>query len=68
MAKVIIDAQRCKGCQLCIAVCPKRSLQMSEALNKKGVKPVIFKEGAECIGCRFCATMCPDCCIEIEKD
>jgi 2-oxoglutarate ferredoxin oxidoreductase subunit delta len=68
MFKIIIDAQRCKGCELCVAACPKKSLQVAETLNKKGVKPVSFKAGGECIGCRFCVTMCPECCIEIEKD
>ncbi|HRZ14021.1 MAG TPA: 4Fe-4S dicluster domain-containing protein [Candidatus Omnitrophota bacterium] len=68
MINVHIDGQRCKGCYLCIAVCPRKSLGVAAVLNKKGVKPVEFKKGAECIGCRFCATMCPDCCIEIEKE
>lgn len=68
MARVIIDSQRCKGCCLCVNVCPKKSLQMAGSLNAKGVMPVVSKAGGECIGCRLCATMCPDCCIEIEKD
>ncbi|MCU0650776.1 MAG: 4Fe-4S dicluster domain-containing protein [Candidatus Omnitrophica bacterium] len=68
MAKVQIDKQRCKGCYLCVAVCPKKSLQIQENLNKKGFRPVDFKKGSECIGCSFCALICPDCCIEIIKD
>ncbi|MFA6385052.1 MAG: ferredoxin family protein [Candidatus Omnitrophota bacterium] len=68
MAKVEIDRERCKGCYLCVGICPKKSLVIEDTLNKKGYKPVGFKKGAECAGCCFCATMCPDCCIEISKE
>lgn len=65
MAKVKIDQERCKGCLLCLSVCPKKSLMVEQKLNRRGVKPAKFKEGAECIGCAMCAIICPDACIEI---
>jgi 2-oxoglutarate ferredoxin oxidoreductase subunit delta len=67
MAKVSIDKNKCKGCYLCVPVCPKASLVIEPELNKKGFQPVAFKQGGECIGCCMCARMCPDCCIVVEK-
>jgi 2-oxoglutarate ferredoxin oxidoreductase subunit delta len=67
MAKVKINKEKCKGCLLCVSVCPKGTLAALKELNSKGVNPVGVKEGAQCAGCSFCALMCPDCCIEISK-
>ncbi|MBU2103108.1 MAG: ferredoxin family protein [Candidatus Omnitrophota bacterium] len=68
MAKVTIKKDACKGCQLCIGVCPKHHLTLSKTLNKRGVRYVEVALGAECSGCGFCFAMCPDVCIEINLD
>ena len=62
MAKVTINQDRCKGCGLCVSVCPKK-----EKLNRKGYNPAEPVNMADCIGCAMCATMCPDCVITVEK-
>jgi len=67
MAKIIINQDKCKGCLLCVGVCPKGLISVDNKLNRKGVKPVRFKEGDECVGCMMCAIICPDCCIEVYK-
>lgn len=68
MAKLTINTEKCKGCLLCVGVCPKGALVPLKELNKKGFLPVGMKEGAVCAGCKFCALICPDCCIEISKE
>lgn len=63
MAKGILkfETDKCKGCELCVAACPKKVLEIKEdRVNIKGYMPVGQKEGGECIGCAICATMCPD--------
>ncbi len=65
MAKVNINQERCKGCLLCLNVCPKKSIIVEQKLNLRGVKTAKFKDGAECIGCVMCAIICPEACIEI---
>ena len=68
MAKLTINADNCKGCGLCINVCPKKVLELSsDKINKKGHKPVTAVREQDCIGCAFCATMCPDCIIQVER-
>jgi 2-oxoglutarate ferredoxin oxidoreductase subunit delta len=67
MAKIIIKRERCKGCLLCVAFCPKGLIKADTSLNDRGVKPVKCKDDSGCIGCAFCALICPDNCIEIQK-
>jgi len=68
MAKVTFKEELCKGCKLCVSVCPKKIIEMNaEKLNLKGFHPAAVKEMDKCIGCAFCATICPDCVIEVEK-
>ena len=68
MARVIINEKRCKGCGLCIEVCPKKILQFDKSkLNEIGYHPVSVTDMSLCIGCCSCARMCPDVILEIEK-
>ena len=68
MAKVTINQDRCKGCGLCVSVCPKKVLILNqEKLNRKGYNPADPVKIEDCIGCAMCATMCPDCVITVEK-
>ena len=34
--QVMIDRDRCKGCELCVNACPKAVLSMSKEINLKG--------------------------------
>lgn len=70
MAKVSFRNDRCKGCGLCVDVCPKKIVMIDKSvLNQKGYHVATVKEEdmVNCIGCAFCATMCPDCVIKVEK-
>lgn len=68
MAKVTFDTDKCKGCMLCVGVCPKKIVIIDEDIfNSKGFHPACVKEMDKCIGCAFCATICPDCVIKVEK-
>ena len=33
MAKVIFNEARCKGCELCLSVCPKKILEKADNIN-----------------------------------
>jgi len=68
MPIVIIDAEKCKGCGLCVAFCPKDNLELSKDLNEAGHHPATVKSQENCTGCKMCVLMCPDVCIEIYKE
>ena len=36
MAKVTFNKDKCKGCSLCVGVCPKGIVALSSELNAKG--------------------------------
>ena len=59
------NKDKCKGCELCISVCPKKILTLDGVVNAKGYRPAGVANQAECIGCQSCAMMCPDLCITI---
>ena len=68
MPRVSFKTDLCKGCSLCVDVCPKHILRLSpDKLNAKGHAPAEVTDQDKCIGCAFCATMCPDCVITVEK-
>lgn len=63
MAKGILTFQvnYCKGCELCISVCPKKILMISDTeVNEMGYHPISIVEPDKCTGCAVCALMCPD--------
>lgn len=64
---VRIDRERCKGCDLCIAVCAGAVLRMAEELNSRGEHFAEVVDIAKCTGCRNCSDMCPDTAIEIVR-
>lgn len=64
MAKVQLNAKRCKGCFLCVSVCPTDALSPSGVLNAKG-NETVKADTEKCVGCGSCYRMCPDCAIEI---
>ena len=68
MNKVVIDAERCKGCKLCIEACPKKSLELSIEFNSAGYHTAVFAKGDNCSSCGFCYLVCPEVCIEVYKD
>lgn len=68
-AVLTFDRDRCKGCELCIAACPKHILALDlETVNRKGYHPAGVTDLSQCIACASCARTCPDSVITVEKE
>ena len=73
--KIIIDTERCKGCGLCVIVCPNKGIVISKQSNKNGYFPAQSvpsvaerAKNTDCTGCAMCAIVCPDAVIEVYRD
>ena len=59
MSVIEINKAWCKGCGICIAMCPKQVLGLQE--NKATVE-----KAEACISCKLCEYRCPDFAITIK--
>ncbi len=66
MAKTKIRKNRCKGCGLCIAYCPKKNIKADTQHNEAGYFPAVLVCDDDCTGCGICYLVCPEVCIEID--
>lgn len=63
---VEIASDRCKGCALCVVVCPKHVLALDDArVNALGHHPVRLTDASACTSCVLCARICPDAVLTI---
>ena len=74
MGYVEIDAKRCKGCELCVAACPRHLIRLLPGINDLGYHPAMFtgvdsRDDRErgCTGCALCGLTCPDMSIEVYR-
>ena len=54
----VIRERWCKGCDICVAFCPKNVLALQNG-KVTAAKP------DDCIGCHLCELRCPDFAIEV---
>jgi len=68
----LIDEERCKGCELCGAACPRDLIRFSTRINRLGYHPAEFKQdeqvdGRGCTGCAVCGMVCPETAISVYR-
>ena len=56
----LIRRDWCKGCGICVELCPKKVLELDNADKVTAVR------SQDCICCRLCELRCPDFAIEID--
>ena len=71
MAKVkgaiVVDTEKCKGCEVCIVACPFAVIELSKGVNGKGYHPAYMEKPDLCTGCTNCAVVCPDGVISVYR-
>ena len=58
VSEIRIDHRRCKGCEICVAFCPRQVLAMDD-------QKAVVVDLAACIACDLCVLRCPDFAIEL---
>lgn len=65
---VVVNVERCKGCDLCVVACPTHVLALQKReVNDKGYHYAYMENPDDCIGCASCGFVCPDGCITVYK-
>ncbi|RLI75647.1 ferredoxin family protein [Archaeoglobales archaeon] len=65
---ISINKHFCKGCGICIEMCPTKVFEWSEKLSEKGVYFPVPSYIDKCTKCRRCELMCPDFAISVEVE
>ncbi|WP_166963359.1 4Fe-4S dicluster domain-containing protein [Yeosuana marina] len=71
MAKVkgaiVVNTETCKGCEVCMPVCPEKVIGMSSEVNRKGFHFAYMEHPEDCTGCTNCGLVCPDRAITVYR-
>ncbi len=65
MTIIQVNHEWCKGCYLCIEMCPRQVLDVDRMTFVRGIHPVVVARPQECTGCRQCELLCPDLAIQV---
>jgi 2-oxoglutarate ferredoxin oxidoreductase subunit delta len=72
-----IDPEYCKGCDLCVKVCPRKVYDRGEELSERGyMVPIVSRpqdclnqgRGSDRLACDKCMMTCPDRAIDYVED
>jgi len=64
--RVVVDGRLCKGCGICVEICPKKALALGCINPDTGYRNPVQR--GNCIGCRLCMWFCPDQAIVVIRE
>jgi len=64
---VVVNTERCKGCDLCVVACSTNVLGLHKEVNNRGYHYSYMQNPDACIGCANCGYVCPEGCITVYK-
>ncbi len=66
--KITLVPVYCKGCGLCVDICPTGTLQLEDHIEGKFGVVVKIDAPEYCIGCKMCEQRCPDFALFVNYD
>jgi 2-oxoglutarate ferredoxin oxidoreductase subunit delta len=66
--EIRIDGEVCKGCFLCLEVCPNQVLSKGEKRSRGGYPMPQVANLENCAGCLLCELTCPDLALTVVKE
>lgn len=66
--KLTVVSVYCKGCGLCVDICPTGTLLLEDNVESKFGVSVRLDAPKYCIGCKMCEFRCPDFAIFVNYD
>lgn len=60
MYNVVVDTEKCTGCEECVGICPNEVFQMTDGKSDP-------YQAAECVFCESCLGVCPTSAITITE-
>ena len=64
---IVVDTEKCKGCEICLAACPTDVIALSREVNGKGYHFAYMADPDSCTGCANCGLVCPDGVISVYR-
>jgi 2-oxoglutarate ferredoxin oxidoreductase subunit delta len=65
IVEIDVDTFLCKGCGVCVEMCPRKVFEWSKDLSEKGVHYPIPVNADKCVKCKLCELLCPDFAIAV---
>ncbi len=64
---IVVNTEKCKGCNLCVVACPTDVIELHEDVNARGFQYAYPARHYDCTGCVSCAMVCPDLVITVYR-
>ncbi|KUH31882.1 2-keto acid:ferredoxin oxidoreductase subunit delta [Thermococcus celericrescens] len=65
VVEIDVDTFLCKGCGVCVEMCPRKVFEWSKELSEKGVHYPVPVNAEKCVKCKLCELLCPDFAIAV---
>ena len=66
--QIDVDPKMCKGCHICIFVCPHDVLKKADVVDNRGFFLPVVADLEACVVCCLCEMECPDFAISVVEE